>query len=234
MSEWWRVAGAPTADEWQAVFAGAGVVVTGLAAILALIQLRRYIKEREDAARPFLVVDYKFRSILMMIEVRNVSGAVASDIRLSVDKPFEGHMAGRADVLNGLFSDAYRIKQLGPGRSIYWTFDRAPDYYAGDYPRNYEVTASYNDPRVLRRVAPWKIWTRKMPVTYTETFELNIEQWGEANADVDYDGKNWNINSRNEKRVERIAKGIGNLVDALQEANDSPRRSIPIMRRRRR
>lgn len=226
--------GSVTADEWQAVFAGAGLVVTAMAALLALIQLRRYIEEREDAARPFLVVDYNFRSILMMIEVRNVSGAVASNIRLSVDKPFESHMAGRADVLNDLFSDAYRIKQLGPGRSIHWTFDRAPDYYAGDYPRNYEVTASYNDPRLLRRLVPWKIWTRKIPVRYAETFDLNFEQWGQANADVDYDDKNWNINHRNETRVEQIARGIGKIVDALEEANDTPRQSMPIARRGRR
>lgn len=234
------MAGAPTADEWQAVFAGVGVGVTALAAVLALVQLRRYIREQEDAARPFLVVDYKFRSILMMIEVRNVSGAVASDIRLTVDKPFEGQMAGRAEVLNGLFSDVYRIKQLVPGRSIYWTFDRAPEYYAGEFPRNYEVTASYNDPRLLRRSVRWKIWTPKIPVTYTETFELNIEQWGHANADVDYDDKNWNINNRNEKRVERIAEGIGDLVHLMQGANDAlrrsdaPRRSMPITRRSRR
>jgi hypothetical protein len=230
MTERWRLTGALTADEWQAIFAGASVLVTLVVATIALVQLQNYLREREDAARPYLVVDYKFRSILMYIEVRNLSGAVATDVRLSVDRPFDCQMTGRPEVLNKVFSGRYRIKQLAPGRSIFWTFDRAPDYFAGNFPRNYEVTATYSDPRVMRRGSNWKFWKPKHAATYVETFDLNIEQYGEASAEADRANELANVNRRNEARIERIAVNVEAAANALDQGSFRP---LPIAGKRR-
>ena len=233
MNGWWQVEGAPSAEEWQAFFAGAAFFLTVIAATIALLQLTSYLQERREAARPYIVIDYSFRSILMSVQVKNVSGALASNVRLSADQPFSSAMAGRAEVMNRLFSDAYRIRQLAPGLALEWTLDRAPDYFAGAYPRNYEVTAKYDDPRLLRRVQPWNPWSPRIPVTYIDTFDLNIEQYGEVSADTDHDNRMWNIAKRNENRIEKISRSLANAADALQDANAAPFISKRVPGRRR-
>ncbi|CAO1652354.1 hypothetical protein NYA9BBAC_01838 [Salinibacterium sp. NYA9b] len=166
----------------------------------------------------------------MYIEVKNLSGVTATDIRLSVDKPFDCHMAGRAKVLNKVFSEKYQIKQLAPGRSIFWTFDRTPDYFDGDYPRNYEVTAIYSDPRLIRREAAWKFWRPRLTARYADSFDLNIEQYGDASAETDREIEADNVNRRNESRIERIAVHVEAAADALRGERFRP---FPIAGRRR-
>ena len=70
-----------SAEEWQAFAAWATFVVAAVAAILALIQLNNYLRERWQNARPYLIVDLQMRpSGLMQVEIRNISSASAADV----------------------------------------------------------------------------------------------------------------------------------------------------------
>lgn len=199
-------------DEWSAIWAFCTLVVAVIAAAIALLQFSHYIRERSEAARPYLVVDYHFRSILMAVEVSNTSGSVATNVRLRVEPPIQSTDSKRTEVLGRVFSDAYSIKQLSPGRAIRWTLDRTPDYISKGMPTNYTVTVTYDDPRALRR-SWWRFWAPKLPKSYTETFDLNIEQWSDANADTDYDNKMWNIANRNESQIKKIASAVEKIAN---------------------
>lgn len=213
---WWNWAGWPSPEEWSAWWAFLTFFVTGGAAVAALIQLRAYITEREERARPFVIADYAFRSVLLSVAVTNSSGALATNIRISVEPPFQSSMSDRAAALNKVADPGYTIKQLAPGRTIQWTLDRTPDYFADkDLPRTYTVTVTYADPRAVRQKAWWKFWLPKLPAEYSDSFLLDIDQWSEASADTDYDNKNWNAFERIDKSVKRIADKAEEAVNRL-------------------
>lgn len=184
------LAGWPTTDEWQAWFSFLALIVTASAAVAALVQLRAYIREREDVSRPYLVVDYTFRSQVMYVSVKNISGALAANVRLRPDKPFESSNPGDAALLRRITSDSYRIHQLAPGREIRWFLDVASSYLDHpEFPRDYVVTATYEDPRRLRRKSRWRLWQPKAAAVFGETFELSMAQWADAATDGEYDRK---------------------------------------------
>ena len=202
---WWNWPGFPTAEEWTAWWGFLAFIVTGGAAVAALIQLRAYLGEREERARPFVIVDYHFRSVLLQVEVQNSSGTIATDVILQVTPPFGSNSQRDADALNARMGEGYVIRQLAPGRSIRWTLDRAPEYFENeDLPRTYEVVVKYTDPRFQRRpLLRW--WLPSMPARYEDSFTLDIDQWSLASAEVDYDNKNWNSLDRIDRSLRKIA-----------------------------
>lgn len=230
---WWNCAGCPLPDEWSAWWAFATFVVAAVAAVVALRQFTSYIHDKEEAARPFVIVDYAFHSVLMRVEVKNTGPSVATDIKLRTNVPFQSNLRDQAEVMNRVFGDGYTIKQLVPGRAIQWTLDRTPDYATSKFPGNYEVTVTYTDPRLLRHSQWWKFWEPKRARTFTDTFDLNLDQWTEANADSDYDNQNWNINSRNERRMEKASTALHSIANSLDDLVQEPARTMPIRRRRR-
>lgn len=186
----WGAAGWPTPEVWQAWFSFFAVIITASAAVAALVQLRAYIREREDASRPYLVVDYTFRSSVMYVSVKNISNTLAVNVRLRPDKPFESSNPKDAALLNRVTSGEYRIHQLAPGREIRWFLDVAFQYAElHDLPRDYVVTATYEDSRMLRRKSGWRYWQPKAAVSFTDQFELSIDQWVDAAMDGEYDRK---------------------------------------------
>jgi hypothetical protein len=154
----WNAEWAPSAEEWSAFWAFCSLVVTTGAATLALIQLRAYFVERFESSRPYVMVNFEFRSeIILEVVVRNYSATPASNVRVASEPGFESTMAGRAEVFAKITDDAYVIRHLGPGRKPRWTLDRAPDYFKdAAMPRSYEVTVSYEDPRAPLRGPRWR------------------------------------------------------------------------------
>lgn len=224
---WWNIDGWPLPEEWSAWWAGATFIVTLVAATIALLQFGGYIREREERARPYVQVDFEFRSVLLYVAVTNTSSSPATQVALTSTAPFRSSIANREPVFARIFSDDFRIAQLTPGRSISWMLDRAPDYYANiTFPRSYLVTVSYNDPRATRRRFAWQFWIAKLPRSYSETFELDIEQWGEASAEQDYENQNWNINKRNEDVLKRAGADLKLIRQYLAPSTARP--PVPI------
>lgn len=214
---WWNIEGWPLPDEWSALWGFFSLVVTIVAATVALLQFGSYIREREQRARPYLQADFDFHSVLLYVVVKNTSGSPATNIAIAVDTPFDSTESERSEVLGRLTSNAYRISQLAPGRDIRWFFDRAPDYYSDETkPRKYTVTLAYDDPRAVRRRLWFQFWLAKLPARYEESFTLDIDQWGEASAEQDYDNQNWNINKRNERVLQEISRSLRDIASLLE------------------
>lgn len=203
---WWNADWAPTPEEWTALWAFCALLVTLGAALLALQQLRSYFEERFDRARPYVLVDYYFKSgFILQLSVVNVSETPAVNVRLEVDVPFQSTQPDNAATLNRIAGEDYVISQLAPGRKMRWTLDTSkPAYFLNTgLPRVYQVTARYDDPRAIgKRRSRWR---PTPPESFTEIFTLDIRQYDQAAAETDYANREWNIAKRNEARLERIA-----------------------------
>ncbi|MBT2499790.1 hypothetical protein J7E25_11860 [Agromyces sp. ISL-38] len=175
-----------TADDWAALWTGCGVAVTAIAAILALVQLRTYTRESLDRARPFVIVDFVFVGDLLQFHIWNSSPSAASRVRIKSDKPIRSsddsgfRNAGLEELLAGRV-----IPHLPPGRMIAWTFDMSVHAFHPEVLDDYLVTVTYEDPRLKRRRAAWRLWEPKVPVEYSEEYALSIRHYNEASVPRD-------------------------------------------------
>lgn len=216
---WWHIGGAPTPDEWMALFAGLTLIAAVVAAVIALRQLRAHFEAARAQSRPYVIVDFAFKSILMQIEIKNIGATAASDLTLRVTPPFESGLREQAATLNAVFSEPEQISMLAPGRRILYTFDRAPDYYEAKRPERYTATASYTDMPVQYH-RPWRHgWSRQV-VRYTDTYVLDFRQWSQATTESDYDNMNWNIAKRQEKRTEKAVKALTSLAESVKQREE--------------
>ena len=227
MDGWWNWAGWPTPSEWSALWGFSAVVLAAVAGWVAVRQLGVVVAEREERDRPHLAVDFEFRSTLVLIALRNLSGKLATNVRLTASPPIvSSHSEHFSGKLGAVFGGQEKIAQLAPGRKMAWFFDRAPDRLASTtLPKRYEITVSYDDPTA--REAGWLGLLRLEAMTknYTEVFVLDLSQYGEAATEQDHDNKMWNIATRNERRFEAmknssvaLAQGISDVVGMMQNA----------------
>lgn len=207
---------APTPDEWMALFAGLTLIAAIVAAAIALRQLRAHFETTRAQSRPYVIVDFAFKSILMQIEIKNIGATAASDVNLRVDPPFESSLRDQAETLNSIFAEPEKISMLAPGRRILYTFDRAPDYYKANRPERYTVTASYTDMPVQHH-RPWRRAWRREVIRYTDTYVLDFRQWSQATTESGYDNMNWNIAKRQERRTEKAAKALTTIAESLKQ-----------------
>ncbi len=112
------------ANEWSAI----GVWATGLATVGLLFYAARQLTEarrlRDDQTRPFLVVDFSFRSILVSIRVSNTGTTAAKDARVVLDAPVESTAATVRWQGSGLFGSG--LPQFAPGRHLDFALDSFP------------------------------------------------------------------------------------------------------------
>ncbi|RFA11979.1 hypothetical protein B7R21_11640 [Subtercola boreus] len=229
----WNIEGWPLPAEWSAWWGFLGFLLTTITVIAALIQLRAFIRESEARGRPFVIADLTFRSNLLNITVSNISTSAAQNVRLSVDRPFESTRPDSAAVLNRIFDPANELQLLAPSRSISWHLDRGPDYMGNkSLPRHYSVTVSYEDPRILRR-SPGNPWRKRVPVRYSDSFQLSLDQWSQALLPQDYENKNWNIRNRNESQIRKLASAASGIEDELEQLNEGLKTRKPRIRGRR-
>lgn len=216
---WWNWDGWPRADEWAAWWTFATFVVATVAAVIALRQFAAYIAEREERARPYLVVDFVFQSRLLFVAVRNVSGALAANVTMTASPMLKSTSAGRDDVIAGILDGRQVIPQIAPGRAIQWFVDQAPDLYANsDLPHRVVVTVAYDDPSI--RAGGWPL-ARHRPRHYVDTFVLDLDQYGEASMEQDFENRNWNIATRNEHRLERLMQAAQRMANQLDRLGDA-------------
>ena len=168
--EWWRWEGWPTAEEWQAVWAFATVVVAAVAAALALRQYRASVRSQVEQARPFITVDFAFRpgnQSLVMFEVKNSGLTAAEDIRLDWSDPPRAATADDQPIIDRLLVKE-GIPSLAPGKSIRLYVG----YFSEDLtPRRYRVKATY------RGSGDNEEWTSRST--------LDLDQWAHAMVDRD-------------------------------------------------
>ena len=197
----WRFNGWPTAEEWQAVWAFATVLVAIIAAAIALRQYRISVRSRVEQARPFVIVDFAFiHTSTITIEVKNTGLTAAIGIGFSWSaRPVADDERSQAAIDRGLVVDG--IPFLAPGRSI--------RYYLRPFeedisPRQYQVTATY------RGSGDEKRWS--------SSSVLDLDQWADAIADQDpFERlrKELTAISGSLRKAEPINKSVGRAADAL-------------------
>jgi hypothetical protein len=207
---WWHIDGAPSATEWSAFFAGGTFVVALLAAVFALAQLHGFFNAQWDQARPYIVVDFSFRSSLMQVEIRNIAQSAAAEVQLTISPPFRSTRSEDADTLNRVFSSAWQLDLLAPGRRILHTLDSAFLYVEHpEFPQVYEVHATYRDANARSRWRWRGGWLRKTTVRYDEVFRLSFAQWSEAASELDH-------GTNHSRSLAEIAKAVQKISAADQ------------------
>lgn len=237
---WWGSA-LPTSDEWSALWAfgtmlatfgtvlvGLGtIVIAGVAAWVALRQLRAYIAEQEERARPYLVVDFWFKSsFTLYVTVENISSTPATDLTLTSTPMIQGTLRDRNEALARIFNGEFVVPLVAPGRVIRWRVDAAHALFdRKDLPHRFEVTATYSDPRA-RAVGT------DQPRRYSDVFILDLDAFGQASGEENYDNQLWNIAVRNERRVQSIDRSLDTVASVLRESATKTREPLTLVRRR--
>lgn len=198
----------PDGSDWQAIWTFFTFLVAAVAASVALAQLSAHQAAQRELSRPFVVVDFAFRSILLLIEVRNIGQTPARNVQLKWDVEPKSLDDKRSQAIKRNLVDG-SIPFLAPGRSIRYFVGRGPDYWASDaVPKRYEVTAAYSDAQGHTFGAD-------------EKMILDLSQWAEALADSDYDNKNWNQFKWQTKAQKEIAQVLGRVDGRLEDMEAS-------------
>ena len=142
MDAWWRWNGWPTAEEWQAVWGLATVVVAAVAAFFALSQLRASIRSGAEQSRPYVTADITFRAWGgIAIEIKNSGLTAAKNIKFEwSDKPIADRADAQAVIDRGLIDGG--IPFLAPGRTVLYDLGYFRDGTEGS-PRRFDVKMTY-------------------------------------------------------------------------------------------
>lgn len=128
--------------EWAAFAAVAGLVVAMSVGLWQVLESRDLRKEQ---SRPFVIVDFEFRNILVYLQISNIGTTIARDVEIKFDKPLTTTLGRPAEVDESpLFERP--IPMMAPGRRISILFDSFIGR-AGrdDMPMVYQVSLTYRD-----------------------------------------------------------------------------------------
>jgi hypothetical protein len=190
-------------SDWQAIWAYCTFIVAGMTAFFALAQLSAHHEAQREQSRPYVIVDFAFRSTLLSFEVKNIGQTPSKDISLAWDLNPRSTDKDRDQVLKRNLVEA-KIPFLAPGRAIRYFIDIASVYWNDEsMPKRFEVVASYVD-------------ARANPFGAGEELILDFSQWADALVDTDYDNKNWNELKR---QAESQKKMVDNLVNVGKQLN---------------
>lgn len=109
---------------------------------------------REDQTRPYVIVDFEFQGMLVMIAVRNIGTTPARDVHIYFDPPLQSPLAN--DPMEfAVFSEG--IPMLAPGRTIRHAFGTGPQFFPDEgegVPLRYEARIHYMNPNGKRYEDP--------------------------------------------------------------------------------
>jgi hypothetical protein len=135
---WWD------ANEWQAIAAVATALLTAGLLGYAVVQVGHAKQLRLDQARPFVIVDVNFRSIIIELTIENTGATAATDVRVTFDEP---PIATKGEPA-WLQSTAFRsgIPMMAPNRRIRWFLDSYVARKEAELPMQITGTVSYAGP----------------------------------------------------------------------------------------
>jgi hypothetical protein len=126
-----------------------GVWFTGLITVgllgYAVVQIRDGRKQREDQTRPFIIVDFDFRSSVVSLAVRNIGPSAASDVRVALDARIERSNGAAVNwQTTGLFSDG--VPLFAPGRLMRFFLDEFQHRFDKQLPMQFSGVVEYKGP----------------------------------------------------------------------------------------
>ena len=152
------------AAEWGAFGQVGALVVATVAGVLVWLQVRHARQVREDQTRPYVIVDFEFQGMLVMIAVRNIGTTPARDVHIRFDPPLQSPLEDDPEEF-AVFSQG--IPMLAPGRAIPLTFGSGPQFFPDEgegVPLRYEASVHYTnldgklyeDPPLVLDLLPFK------------------------------------------------------------------------------
>jgi hypothetical protein len=133
------------AEAWVAIAAWLTLVVLGISAVFAAVQVRDARSLREEEARPVVVVDLDIdkRPHMIFLYFQNLGKTTAHDVRLTFTPRLQSTVAGGKYVT---FFD-HTFPTLPPGKRIDSFFDSAIARLAEPppLPTSYDATVEYRD-----------------------------------------------------------------------------------------
>lgn len=135
---------AVSAAESAAAAAWATFVVLVLTAVFARRQVREAARLRREQTRPFVVVQYEFRNVLIQIAIRNLGKTVARNVKIDFDRALQSKQFGDEKFAEmALFREG--IPNLAPGQEIRVHFDHFPNRVEAGLPMRYVASVKYDD-----------------------------------------------------------------------------------------
>jgi hypothetical protein len=155
------------AAEWSAFGSVGALVVAVVVGTFIWVQVLQAMHQRRDAARPYVIVDFDFKSTYVYLTVKNIGASAAYDVTIGFDKPLEVPNAKRDPNSYAMFSSP--IPMIAPGRVMKVPFGDAREIFKDDvnvalayramvtYAARPDVKAkSINDPPLVLDLRPYK------------------------------------------------------------------------------
>ncbi len=162
----------PDAADWQAIWTFFTFLVAAIAAAVGLTELDIHQRDQRELIRPYVIVDFAFRSQLLLIEVRNIGRSPAKNIELKWNPDPRSPNDQRTEVIKRRLVDNH-ISFLAPGRVIQYYVAPAREYRdCESVPNELTVIAKYKD-------------LHGHLFGEGEEMVLDLNQWQEALADRD-------------------------------------------------
>jgi hypothetical protein len=134
----------------------AGAVV--FAALYAKGQLSELRESREQATRPFVVIDLQTAHTIAAMRVRNIGQTIARNVTFAFSPPLEctwdDKKGGGNYRLSKIEMFANGIPSLPPGQELSTLLDQIPVRLEAGLPNRYEVEISYDGPNGRRYTEP--------------------------------------------------------------------------------
>ena len=127
---------------WAAAFTAAVTIALVLIATWQVLEGRG---TRREQSRPYVIVDFEFRSFLIYLAIKNIGTTMARNVRITFDKPLDSTFSRPREIDDSrLFKEP--IPMIAPGRQIRILFDSFQDRVAKPgLPMAYTVTIHYQD-----------------------------------------------------------------------------------------
>lgn len=154
-------------EEWQAIGAVVAALLTFGLLVYAIVQVQQAKELRDEQARPFVIVDFAFRSQLIALTVHNIGRTAAFDVKVTLDEELTSAALphGVPWQQSALFTTGMPL--FAPGREIDFALDVFSARVEADLPMTVTGTVHY-----------WRPHRAGDPIT--EQFTLDLSGFTEA------------------------------------------------------
>lgn len=146
------------AADWAAFGQVGALLIAIVAGVLVWLQVQHGQQVREEQTRPYVIVDFEFRGVMVMLAVTNIGSTPAKDVRINFDKPLVSPTKAVNPESFAVFREP--IPMLAPGRKIVVMFGSGFDFFreGESAPRRYVARLEYSPLDEARRS-----WRRSKP-----------------------------------------------------------------------